>query len=297
MNRQKEWERYFRMLISRSCEHCLFRQQAERVEGMDPEICREYLNEVQRILDAREDTESAPVMVWKFNQAFENFFGSIPSYASIKKTYNDLVLAIEPEIWKKIEEAEDSLEAALLYARIGNYIDFSVMADVDQDAFFRMLERKEGNTLTPEVYAKFQQDLARAKTMLLICDNCGEVVFDKLLIRQLKRQYPDLTVYALMRGEEVSNDATLEDAVYCGLDQEAILLSNGYSVPGTVPDMLPPETAEAFSEADVILAKGQGNYETLSGCGRKIYYLFLCKCELFVRKFQVPPLTGMFIEE
>lgn len=93
------------------------------------------------------------------------------------------------------------------------------------------------------------------------------------------------------------NDATPEDAAYAGIDRLARIVSNGAPVPGTVYKMLPEEARGVLDTADVILAKGQGNYESLSHQGRHIFYVFLCKCDLFTSRFQVPKLTGMFIEE
>ena len=89
----------------------------------------------------------------------------------------------------------------------------------------------------------------------------------------------------------------MEDAVFCGMDREAIVVSNGLPIAGTVPQLLSPEAKMIFDSANVILSKGQGNYESLADCGRNIYYSFLCKCELFTARFHVPPLTGMFVAE
>ena len=135
------------------------------------------------------------------------------------------------------------------------------------------------------------------KKFLLLCDNCGEIVLDRLMIEQLKIRFPQLSVKALVRGEDIINDATMEDAEYTGLDKVAKIVTSGVAVAGTVYDMLPDEAKEAFEEADVILSKGQGNYETLSGLGIHIYYEFLCKCDYFMSRFRVPRLTGLFIEE
>ena len=93
------------------------------------------------------------------------------------------------------------------------------------------------------------------------------------------------------------NDATPEDAAYAGIDRLARIVSNGAPVPGTVYKMLPEEARRVLDTADVILAKGQGNYESLSHQGRHIFYVFLCKCDLFTGRFRVPPLTGMLVEE
>ena len=111
------------------------------------------------------------------------------------------------------------------------------------------------------------------------------------------KRFPQLSVKILVRGKEVLNDATMEDAIYTGMDRIGEVLAGGEAVAGVVYDMLPQDLKTVLDETDVILAKGQGNYETMSGQGRHIFYAFLCKCDLFVNRFQVPRLTGMFVEE
>ena len=117
------------------------------------------------------------------------------------------------------------------------------------------------------------------------------------MLEQLKKRFPQLTVRAMVRGEAVLNDATAEDAHYIGLDTAAEIISSGEAIAGTIYEMLPDNAKEILDNSDVILAKGQGNYESMSGQGRHVFYEFLCKCDLFTTRFNVPKLTGMFIEE
>ena len=107
----------------------------------------------------------------------------------------------------------------------------------------------------------------------------------------------DLRTIAERSGGEVLNDATVTDALYTGIDRIADIISNGLPIAGTVYELLPDAARESFDAADVILAKGQGNYESLRDQGFHIFYSFLCKCSLFTDRFQVPAMTGMFIEE
>ena len=115
--------------------------------------------------------------------------------------------------------------------------------------------------------------------------------------RLLKKEYPQLDPEVMVRGAEVLNDATLEDAVYTGVNRIARVIPNGNGVAGTVYHMLSDEARAALDTADVILAKGQGNYESMCRQGRHVFYSFLCKCDLFVSRFEVPRLTGIFVEE
>jgi uncharacterized protein with ATP-grasp and redox domains len=236
-------------------------------------------------------------MVFLFNKVHERIFGRGADYRDIKKQYNDLVLNMEPDLRREIGAAEDPLARALIMARIGNYIDFGAMDRVDPQEFLSLFKDTEMSERDKETYQSFLTACEGARTFLLVCDNCGEIVLDRLMIEQLKARFPHLRVKAMVRGGEVLNDATIEDARYVGLDRVAEIVSNGEPIAGTVYEMMPPEARRTLDEADVILAKGQGNYESMSGRGRHVFYEFLCKCDLFTTRFNVPRLTGMFIEE
>ncbi|MCR5420342.1 MAG: ARMT1-like domain-containing protein [Lachnospiraceae bacterium] len=279
------------MRISESCAGCLYDRQANRTDN------KEYLARIRDLLDNRKESDTSPYMVYLFNKEYVRYFGKGQDYKSIKKQYNDLVLGMEDELRRGIERAKDPLAESLIMARIGNYIDFGAMDHVDKEEFLALF----GDTVMRDddlvTYRSFLKECKKAKSFLLIADNCGEIVLDKLMIEQLKIRFPDISVTVMVRGEEVLNDATIEDAVYTGIDKLADIVSNGDAVAGTIYDMLPKDAAKVLDEADVILAKGQGNYESMSGQGWHVFYEFLCKCDLFTSKFNVPKLTGMFVEE
>ncbi len=128
-------------------------------------------------------------------------------------------------------------------------------------------------------------------------DNCGEIVLDKLMLEQLKKRYPQLDLKIMVRGGAVSNDATMEDALYVGIDKVGEVITNGAQIAGTVYPMLSEEAKAAVDNADIIFSKGQANYESFAGEGHHAFYTFLCKCDLFMNRFKVQRLTGMFVEE
>ncbi|MCR5775580.1 MAG: ARMT1-like domain-containing protein [Lachnospiraceae bacterium] len=279
------------MRISEECAKCLYDRQKEKTG--DPE----YLAEIKALLDNRKDTDTSPYMVYLFNRIHTRHFGKGADYRAVKREYNDLVLSMEGDLKKEIEGAGDPLAKALMMARVGNYIDLGAMNHVDKETFlglFRDTEMREDDERT---YRSFVRECVEAESFLLICDNCGEIVLDKLMAEQLKKRFPILKIRAMVRGGEVLNDATMEDAEYTGLTGIAEVVSNGEAIAGTVYDMLPGEAKRAVDESDVILAKGQGNYESMAGPGMHAFYMFLCKCGLFTGRFRVPRLTGMFIEE
>ena len=279
------------MRIPESCAKCLFDRQRRRMpdEG--------YLSEVRELLETRGENDTSPLLIYRFNQAFSRRFGASDSYAEVKRRYNNLVLGMEDQLRSRITAADDPTASALVFARVGNYIDFGAMDTVDEKTFLELFEKAALRPEEAEVYAHFLSACESGERFLLITDNCGEIVLDRLLLEQLSLRFPHLRFQVLVRGAEVLNDATPQDAVYAGMDRVADILSNGTAIAGTVYEMLPEVARQALDRADVIFAKGQGNYESLSGQGWHVFYAFLCKCELFTSRFHVPPLTGMLVEE
>lgn len=279
------------MRVIESCAKCLYDKQEKMVRQP------EYLSEIRQIIENRDEDDTAPYLVYLFNGVYERYFGKKQPYTAIKKQYNDLVLSMEDSLRAKIEEAEDPLVTAFSYARIGNYIDFGAMNQVDENTFLSLFDKAQMHERDLSVMQSFLEECSQAKEFLLLADNCGEIVLDKLFLEQLRKKFPQLHVSVMVRGKEVLNDATMEDALYVGIDRVAEVVSNGNAVAGTVYDMLVEEAKKRMDIADVILSKGQGNYETLSNQGFHIFYSFLCKCDLFTSRFEVPRLTGIFVEE
>lgn len=279
------------MRITESCRDCLYSRQKNLTDNED------YLAEIGRLLDNRGENDTSPYMVYLFHKVYVKYFGETKPYQKIKKKYNDMMLEIEESVRQKIETSENPIATALMYARIGNYIDYGAMSDVDENVLLALFDDAKLSDRDQNVIASFMTQCERADNFLLIADNCGEIVLDKLFLEQMHQKFPRLAISVMVRGGEVLNDVTREDAAYVGIDAFARVVSNGLPIAGTVYEMLSDEGKEAIDQADVILAKGQGNYESLSQTGRHIFYSFLCKCELFTNKFDVPKFTGMFLEE
>ena len=168
---------------------------------------------------------------------------------------------------------------------------------LEQTFLTELLSTHDRFVIDEKQYREFTTDLENAKNIVYLTDNCGEIVMDKLLIKQIKKKYPDLELTVMVRGTEVINDATMEDAKQVGITDYARVIPNGSDIAGTWIEEMSEEAKAVLDGADVIISKGQGNFETLRKCGRNIYYIFLCKCDLFANTFQVPKLTGMIINE
>ncbi len=275
----------------KSCIECIYDKQKQISSD------EEYLKEIKKIIDSRDENDKPPYLVYLFNQVYEKHFGKRPSFKEIKKQYNNLVLSMECDLKEKINSSNNPVSTAFMYARIGNYIDFGAMNNVDKDAFLSLFDKAEISKKDKGTLDSFIKQCSSAKNFLLLADNCGEIVLDKLFIEQLKNHFKNLNVTVMVRGGEASNDATVEDAEQAGLDKIADIITNGYPIAGTIYNLLPSISRKAFDDADVILSKGQGNYECLYGQGFHIFYSFLCKCDHFTNQFKVPKFTGIFTEE
>ncbi len=254
-----------------------------------------YLDDIKSILENRADTDSAPYLVSLFRAKYKEYFGdTLTDFSEKKRKYNDLVMDMIPVLADRIYEADDPLKESLFLARIGNYIDFGAMNHVDEQEFMSLFDELSISEQDEKVYEQFVAECEKAHSFLLLADNCGEIVLDVLFLEQMASKFKDLALYVMVRGEEVLNDVTMEDAMYVGVHNVAMVIDNGNAVAGTVYDMCSDDAKKLIDNVDVILSKGQGNYESFSGFGRHAFYSFLCKCDLFVNRFNVPKLTGIF---
>ena len=279
------------MKFNDSCAKCMYDRQCLKTDN------KEYLAEIKRLLDNRPDDITSPQLVAAFNRLHEKYIGPLPSFKDVKKQYNDLVLSMEDDLREKLRKSADPLATSLVMARIGNYIDFAALNEVNVDTFLSLFGDIEMREEEKETYKSFADKCAKAKSFLLITDNCGEIVLDKLMLEQLKLQFPHLSITVMVRGGEVANDATMDDALYVGMDSVATVITNGAKIAGTVYSLLSEEGKRAVDSADVILSKGQANYESFAGEGRSAFYALLCKCDLFINRFNVQNLPGIFGKE
>lgn len=287
------------MKLNPFCMCCALNKQEQKIRHYpDMEKKTEYMKKVMALIANTEEKDCAPSLSVDIQKLYSRFWDCpMEDFTEIKREYNQLMLNMEDSLENKIRKSEDPLEKSLLYARIGNYIDFAALSNVDQATVFTLLEEKSTESLDEEEYRNFLRDLSSAKKLVYLTDNCGEVVLDKLAVKILKEKYPDLDITVIVRGYPVVNDATMEDAEEIGLTDLVRVIGNGSNVVGTWIPGITSEARDLLYDADLIIAKGQGNFETLNDCGLNIYYLFLCKCDLFQRRFHAENLQGMFLNE
>ncbi|MCG3197739.1 MAG: hypothetical protein GHCLOJNM_02229 [bacterium] len=218
-------------------------------------------------------------------------------YAELKDRSNREALALLEEMREWIHTGEDPLETAARLAVAGNIIDLGIHKDYDiHESIRRILE--EGFVI--DDMERFREDLAGGETrgenpeVLYICDNAGEIAFDRLFIETLIEHFPRTRFTATVNGGPVLNDALQEDAEFVGLTDIVPVIDNGYDLLGTVLPACSPEFVEAFERADWVISKGQANYETLDGVSDKVVFLLKAKCEPIAAHVGVAIYQGVF---
>lgn len=287
------------MKLNSKCMACQIRKQEAKIRHFnDEDRKKQYMEAIRQRFEHPKDDDCVPSISTELKKFYCSFWGvPMEDFTRINKEYDQLMLDLEAELRSTIRYSEDPLKAALIYARTGNYIDFAALPEVSKETALSLIKSENKDDLDEQEYRQFCQDMKKAENVVYITDNCGEIVLDKIAIQILKKTFPNIRVTALVRGLPAGNDATMEDAEFCGLTDIVPVLGNGSDVGGTWFHGISTHARELLQGADVILAKGQGNYETMHGCGLNIYYLFLCKCDWFQQLFHAKLLQGMFINE
>ena len=284
--------------LTSACISCLTKGHIDKYpEGTSEEQQIEYKQRTLQILGNATENESAPMIVNKLDKLRLEMFGMNIDYSDIKQYFNEYVMKKQSRIEAEVAEAKDKFMRALQYSMTGNYIDFGAMESVSEEKFEELLSNAKNISLDESEYLNLKKDLESAKKLVFLHDNCGEVVFDHVLIKTLKDLYPNLYITSMVRGVPVLNDATIDDARQIGLTDTVEVVGNGSTIAGTCLEDLSKEALEVVQNADVIISKGQGNFETLYGCGLNVYYLFMCKCTLFANRFHKNLFEGMLIND
>ena len=286
------------MLLNEGCVACLLRRKLDNYPaGAAPEAVAEYRRRVRAVIENGRGF-SSPEVNADISAIYREFFGPERDYTDVKRRFNALMLELESSIQSDVDAAPDPLARAVQYAMVGNYIDFAALGEIDEGELRRRLGAVDAMAVDPAVLEELRGAAESAGRLALFTDNCGEIVTDKVLLRTLRRMNPSLEVTVIVRGVPVVNDATLEDAEQVSMDEVADrVLGNGCDLPGAVLTRISGEALAEVDAANLIISKGQANYEGLSGCGRNIFYIFMCKCELFTNRFKLPRFSGVLTRE
>ncbi len=239
----------------------------------DAALQHQVLVRVARMLENFSLESSPPENAVHYYRLIADMTNTPDPFAAIKKQSNDFALALEQTINEAIEQAHDPLLTALRFAIGANVLDNGSQKQLDIQSTLAECQQQQ---FAIDHYFPLRDKLVDSRRILFLADNCGEIVFDKLLIQQLLAMGLDVTV--AVRGMSIINDATQEDAEYCGIDKICRVISNGADIPGTSLAQCTAEFRDFFVDADCILSKGMGNFECLSEVDAPIFFLFTVKC-------------------
>ena len=253
--------------------------------GADEVQQRMVLNHVLDVLKRLDLSSTPPEMGDEIHRLVREVTGSDDPYRAVKEHSTRQALALYPRLKALVSEAPDPLGRAVRLAIAGNIIDLGPAGEYD---LWATIERVMAQPFAIDDSADFRDALAGAKWVLYLADNAGETVFDRVLIEALRQS----VVYAA-KGGPILNDATVNDALAAGLDEIAEVISTGSDAPGTILDRCTEDFRRRYNEAELIIAKGQANYETLSTERKGIFFLLQTKCPVIAQDVGVP--TGSIV--
>lgn len=280
------------------CIQCYLRRNADLVRPLGDEAkTTAFLKKIMTLYLNAPEWVSSPGLGPQVADLRHEMYGlELDRFRQEKLDSNRFVLERMEEIRRRVNQAENPILAGMQFAILGNYLDFSALqGNVSYEKLDEMLSGAKEIDVTGPSFDAFVADLERGKKLLYLTDNAGEIGFDRVFAETIRQAYPNLEITFCVRGFVTQNDATREDAAAVGLPFPVI--DNGNRVAGTQIELLSPEAKQALNQADVILAKGMGNAETMLGCGYNVYYAFLVKCPRFVQIFNKPMFTPMLIRD
>lgn len=263
------------------CIPCLVRQAYRITEILElsTKDQKTILDEVMTLLATNELNRSTPFFTHQIWNIIKNYTDNPDPYKVIKNYYNEKMQHEAIFIKDLVTESAKPFRTALKTAITGNIIDFGSRHDINEELIMQEISSINSRPLYIDNHNALKKQIQKSNNLLYLGDNCGEIVFDKIFIEQIKKLNPFLKVTFAVRGEPVINDITREDAFQVGMDKVAEIIDNGFDAPGTELDHSSDAFRELFFKSDLVISKGQGNYESLSEVNRNdIFFLFMVKC-------------------
>ncbi len=267
------------------CIPCFFKQalDAARLAKAGPGVKKQIICEVANALQSFPMDASPPEMGMVIYRLVKEHTRKKDPYKKVKDKSNRFALSFYPLLKNKVRRADDSLLTALELAIAGNIIDYGVKNSLDVDKELKKILHEEKKVIKNEnralfCYEEFKRRLSKADSILYLGDNAGETVFDRIFIEEVKRLYARKRIIYAVKEKPVINDSLVRDAYKCGIDKVAEVISNGIDAPGTILRLCSPGFKAIFKKADMVISKGQGNFESLSREKAPISFLFMAKC-------------------
>ena len=245
----------------------------------DSAVHERVLRETLRLVAEMPFDRSPPWMGQQIHRLLREATHNPDPYRQVKSQSNALALGLYPTLKERVCASADPFGTAVRLAIAGNVIDFGCRSDLDDDEVHEAIEDAMSGSSDEVAMADLRRAVSEADNILYLADNAGEIVFDRLLLEHM----PADRVTLVVRGGPVINDATREDAEAAGLSSLVTVIDNGSDVPGTIVESCSPSFRARFEECDLVIAKGQGNYETLGGEDQNIFFLFKAKCPVIAR--------------
>jgi uncharacterized protein with ATP-grasp and redox domains len=239
----------------------------------DAAIHERLLRRLLRGVSKMDLRQPPPVMGQYIHRLIRRLTGQDDPYRQIKQRHNRLALELYPKLRTIVRESADPFETALRLAIAGNVIDLGANPGLDDACVSEGIEHALSARLDGDVHA-LEHAVAQAQRILYLADNAGEIAFDRLLLEQMPVERATVAV----RGSPVINDATIADTQAAGIPGLVEVIDNGSDAPGTILEDCGTEFRRRFDRADLIIAKGQGNYETLSDVPKDIFFVLKAKC-------------------
>jgi uncharacterized protein with ATP-grasp and redox domains len=253
---------------------------AAKMATDDEIIHRRVLNSVAFMIPELALDVTPPEIAQQVYRVVHEITGDNDPYRFAKNRANDLAMSFYPRMKDMVEYSYDPFKTACKLAIAGNAIDLGAQAEYGE--MNTIIEESLSCALNLDDYKLFKKSITDASLILYLGDNAGEVVFDRILTEQIQTINSNKIVY-VVREKPIINDATISDAVRVGLDKVAKVISSGSDAPATILSQCSPELKHIYDAADVIIAKGQGNYESLCNSSENIFFLFKAKCPVIAR--------------
>jgi len=268
------------MNITNDCVECIVGQidKAVNILNIEKNLAQEIKNEVRKKSKSF-SFENTPPLVAKDVYEYLAFKTNLKDpletlkQESIKKASSYL-----PLIENKIKNSDDKLFTAIKAAVAGNVIDFATTKEFCLDEEINQIFDTD---FSINDYKSFKNELKNSSELIVLADNAGENVFDKVLVKTLKEIYPSIKIYYATRGKAIINDITTKEAFQVGIDKYCEVISSGVDTPGLEKSQASKSFLELFHNSPLILSKGMGNFECLESYkDKRVFFLFKVKCNV-----------------